>query len=562
MTAMPRDNETSKTDNANEPDPLVTAATALARRLAGWFADDEFRREARAFADAVLRAFPDPDAKQDAASTQAAERAQETTPAWQTDADEPVRRADTDELSEPDPAPLNGEPALPAAVAIQMLSLGGGSRDLPKDAVAPPRPAETARQDVDSGDESAMQELGVIATRCRVKADASRWAAKRLQLIRAGHPFHVDIEPRDSDLIAQARALPECFLWMIHSSGPNPADLSDFELLAECYDLLAHTLEVVDLALTNDSVKERHLPLAMKLLAESQSMLNGAVLVVGGRNDSDQRAAYATLHKMLRTHDVFIDRYMRTEDAADPNDHPDLAERIETLDQTIRTDADRGRTQRKLLGKVRYEARTIRSNPAQFESRLETLLNATQDLIDGGLPPSNLELREAYLPIMGRFDEIDELPPGVVLVMREIDRFLARNPNAATTQEPNVDYSDEVLRLRDALRGRAMVMIGGERRPLRQAAIEKAFELKELIWDTADEHTSNANFMPAVSRDDVAVVLLAIRWSSHSYGDMETVCRELDRPFVRLPAGTNANQIAHQVIRQVGQRLLGHSVGT
>ena len=62
-------------------------------------------------------------------------------------------------------------------------------------------------------------------------------------------------------------------------------------------------------------------------------------------------------------------------------------------------------------------------------------------------------------------------------------------------------------------------------------------------------------FEPAVARSDVAVVLLAIRWASHSYGDVKDYCEKYGKPMVYLTAGYNPNQIAHQILQQVGDRL-------
>jgi hypothetical protein len=53
----------------------------------------------------------------------------------------------------------------------------------------------------------------------------------------------------------------------------------------------------------------------------------------------------------------------------------------------------------------------------------------------------------------------------------------------------------------------------------------------------------------------VAVVLLAIRWSSHGFGEVKEFCEKYSKPLVRLPGGYNANQVAHNIVTQVGERL-------
>ena len=51
------------------------------------------------------------------------------------------------------------------------------------------------------------------------------------------------------------------------------------------------------------------------------------------------------------------------------------------------------------------------------------------------------------------------------------------------------------------------------------------------------------------------MVLLAIRWSSHSFGDVQEFCDRHGKLLVRLPSGYNPNQVAHQILAQVGHRL-------
>jgi hypothetical protein len=51
------------------------------------------------------------------------------------------------------------------------------------------------------------------------------------------------------------------------------------------------------------------------------------------------------------------------------------------------------------------------------------------------------------------------------------------------------------------------------------------------------------------------VVLLAIRWSSHSFGDVKRFCDQFGKPLVRLPAGYSPNQVAVQILAQCSAQL-------
>jgi hypothetical protein len=103
------------------------------------------------------------------------------------------------------------------------------------------------------------------------------------------------------------------------------------------------------------------------------------------------------------------------------------------------------------------------------------------------------------------------------------------------------------------LRGTTVVLIGGEIRTAAQAALEQAFELAELIWLSSEEHQSIEMFRPHVARSEVALVMLAIRWSSHSFGDIKAFCDAYEKPFVRLPGGYSPNQVARQILEQASE---------
>src|SRR5205823_2887284 len=104
-------------------------------------------------------------------------------------------------------------------------------------------------------------------------------------------------------------------------------------------------------------------------------------------------------------------------------------------------------------------------------------------------------------------------------VFQAVNEYLATRPapEAAGAEEP----SPEVHAVAELLRGRHAVLIGGVERAASRRAIERAFGLSELNWISTRPHESVTIFEPAVARAEVAVVLLAIRWASHSYGDVK-----------------------------------------
>jgi hypothetical protein len=100
-----------------------------------------------------------------------------------------------------------------------------------------------------------------------------------------------------------------------------------------------------------------------------------------------------------------------------------------------------------------------------------------------------------------------------------------------------------------------MVLIGGDERPRAKRMITEAFELADLIWCDTRPHQSYWLLEPVVTRPEVSVVILAIRWASHSWGDVQQLCERSGKPLIRLPGGYNIGQLAHQINQQASDRL-------
>src|SRR5690606_23395023 len=138
--------------------------------------------------------------------------------------------------------------------------------------------------------------------------------------------------------------------------------------------------------------------------------------------------------------------------------------------------------------------------------------------------PSNPEIRDLLIPVIDDHAIPEPVPGGFERVLREIDRYLATRPpsssDASSAATTDATATEEVRRVADLLRGTTLVLIGGVRRPHAHEALRSAFELRDVDWVETREHESIDRFEPHVARPGVHVVLLAIRWASHSFGDV------------------------------------------
>ena len=401
-------------------------------------------------------------------------------------------------------------------------------------------------------------ELPLIFQRCRLKAEGARWVLERQQRLEAGADYRTEIAPEQYDLIGRAKALPDCYLWMLHHHSPPLESWPRYVELASCFDAAAESVELLDNLLDREADTGEILDLApiMALLAEAQSALYSAITAVNEQGDTDQAKIFSWLREASASRQILIHRHMRRDDLAMPDVGESLRERIRELGQEYAQREERTTLFQQLFSKLRYHLGQIDKYPKRDHGHdWAKSIEAVESLVESGLPPSNVELRALLLPVVDEIPEALALPKHFDLVLREIDNALAVAEHAlAQKAEKPISPTPEVQAVTQHLRGRKVVLIGGELRPHAQQALEEAFELSELVWIEGQDQ-SYVEFEPQVANAEVDVVLLAIRWSRHGFSDVKTFCDKYDKLLVRLPGGYSPNIVAHHIVDQVGKRL-------
>jgi len=403
-------------------------------------------------------------------------------------------------------------------------------------------------------DQSQFAKLQAIRQRCLLKSEAACWAAKRIRLLADHRSFAKEIEPRDIEFVKRAKQLADCFLWMCHITGPVPANPAQYEDVGSFFNALAEAIHLVEIILKKRG-SEDHFKAALHLLVEAQSALRLSVEKIGGPVDSDQHEVYLCLRDFAAKKQFFIERYMCIDDPATES-FKSILGRIDALKDQVQHQQKQESKKRKLLDKVRFKVKQVLADPKGTLEIWTSLIQSVVLLVQGGVPASNKELRDLLLPVMEFFPSQDYLPIEFELVMRELDQYTVAS-NVTDDLQFAAQPSREVAVVAQVLKGKSVVIIGGDRRPAAIEAIRNAFGLKEVVLVETNPHDSYEGFIPSVSRPNVALVLLAIRWASHSYKEVRKVCDDLGIPFVRLPGGMNPNQIAAQILAQASKRLGG-----
>ena len=244
-------------------------------------------------------------------------------------------------------APSDGEKA---NNILPLLTLGSASP-----AVADGLPKRVRHRTGTTTDE----ELGAIETRSRLKAEAMRWAATRRQLIIDGANFREQIAPGDRDLLRRASELPECYLWMCKPSFRAPEDLTLLEDGARCFDLVADALAIVRTVVGDSKLEKEFLRLSMEVLAQSQSALRVAVGRICDRADADQARVYEWLTSTANRRQMFLERYMRLDDPADPRNLDEIKAVLASTKDNIAGRQETDARKRACLSKLRYHAKRV-----------------------------------------------------------------------------------------------------------------------------------------------------------------------------------------------------------
>ncbi len=550
--------------------PLLLRLSKLAEE------DAELRAILLEAADRIQRALRQPELDAVADQPEQIDEAGAGEPAAEapaTDADDEGDQADRDEDASTDQADEDEEePEEPESLEERIAQvLAAREAERAEEAREARRAREAARaemaasQTVDqgrTGTEASAPEpqsrlLIRLAGDASLKAEAARWVGERQRRLARGVDFHTEIAPGDREILRKGHSA-KVSLWMCRSDAPVPTDPGDWDELAGNFEALADALRLCAMILETDELSDA-LSQALALLAEAQSALRLAVARLDERSDESQRDAFGWLRSITDRQRIYLSRYMRLTDPADPGAWGSLRERCAELRDELEAQLSVGRDQARQWGRLRYHIQRIRgaTGPGARED-WDRALDAVDKLVESGVAPSSVQLRDILLPV---FDDIpDEIEPGqnVLLTSRAIDRYLAsRETETAHLQDDDIAAetpSEEEERVRALLEGEAVVLIGGIQRPRHKKRIERAFGLSELLWLDGGA-ASYTEFESAIARTDVAVVLLLIRWSSHGYSEVKAYCDTYDKPLVRIPGGYNPKQLAHQILEQGAIRL-------
>lgn len=267
-----------------------------------------------------------------------------------------------------------------------------------------------------------------IRTRCRLRAVVTRSVAER---VRVGTAI-------PEDVIHRARS-EGASTWIVDVLSPDPDAL---DRLAMCLDAVADAADLVILrrryGLTGLADRRE----ALEWFAAVQSALRIVSRSLRQTPDEDQRAAFDWLARATDADRIFVARHMRLDDPLDPDRVPEVAELVAASLAALKERADRDDAVRKGLQTLRYLANRMREGKGT-SLELGKIIQLLNQLVDAGLQPTRLELREVLLPIRGSLRAVGAPGDGYSRVLTALDDHLAAEAARAEERLREEEPGDE-----------------------------------------------------------------------------------------------------------------------
>lgn len=205
------------------------------------------------------------------------------------------------------------------------------------------------------------------------------------------------------------------------------------------------------------------------------------------------------------------------------------------------------------MNALRFQLGKLAQGSVDHEEPWAKLAVLVREALESPSKGESVDLRRRLEQFAQRIPE-RRLPDDLFGLSRELERVAKSGAHKPAPPKGPLTAVEEVRAL---LRGRVILVIGGDPRREHQQKLRETFELSDVLWPpTSERNPTIAVFEPLVARPEVALVLLLIKLNRHGVTEeLPALCERHGKPVVRLTAGYNPEQVAAQIQKQVGKRL-------
>jgi len=251
---------------------------------------------------------------------------------------------------------------------------------------------------------------------------------------------------------------------------------------------------------------------------------------------------------------VFLDRYMTVHDNADPANSPELRRRIGGAAAAFDLRAAKVKGIRAAINQIRYHAgQIVKDGVGASHPHWAKVADAITRLGQAGIASTDRRIVEAIGTEAGAHFPGDS--PHAEMLLPVLEEAGAIAETEEESQGPRA-WSKQVLDVRAMLRGRQIVLIGGERNAAAAQRLVEAFDLSNAEWVALTEHGTGAPMRAPICRPETAAVIVIIKLTGHHHADeAKEIADAAGKPCVFLNGGYNPERVAQAIVDQASVRL-------
>lgn len=303
-----------------------------------------------------------------------------------------------------------------------------------------PRARQSRAQATGHGPCGADPRLLAIVRRCRLKAEACKFVAS--------HRGDISRHPEKEVLIAKAKQMDDCFLWMLFRSG-HATSPEQAAAIARNYEALADAVELAGIALLLPQLAEETLCEVLQFVATASSALRVALQSTWlSKGDRDQDKAHDWLREVTASQRVFVRSHMQLDDPADPASGPALRQQISATKRQLEGRLASLKATRASIATIKYHAERLPSSdgPDQLD-HWRRISASLVSLHEAGVPVNDPQVMRAIGLAAARTASGEA--PGLPLVAQVVEHVTsqANGKPAPAVSKPTATGTAETVEM-------------------------------------------------------------------------------------------------------------------
>ncbi len=392
----------------------------------------------------------------------------------------------------------------------------------------------------------AAADFSDISIRATILADASVWYRKRSQLLGewTDHSKEIQAGNQEIERIAKEHSV---YLWMNRNTYTD----DQYTLMEQSYTVMGRiaTLmqSMLNAKLQNRSLKEKIAQLMSYAICLVKSTLFN--LDISLQSDRVQMDAYELLSAFAKQNKFYL-THLKRDDTLALDSHSELLVQLEQLKEQLQIQIMADDTEKK----ISYHLQKISKDlPGDIRDWAKVVEGVTTLCEEFHYPATAPYFRTLLIDYFRDIPDVVEITSTFGNVVQQIELYEEEQQLAPFIEEEQaiVEFSPEVTAVRGIYGGSKVVWVGGTPVEHLTQRIQDKLGV-ELVWAFYDHGDSFSRFSSVLNDPSVKLFLVYIPWCSHKHSEeLGQLVRSAGKDFVRLPKGTNPEQIALAICRQM-----------